>query len=135
MKELMILVVIAVITVSSILNQKGIKSSQTTQEQIYILDHTRSRLTVAYGAFIELSATNNTAEIEEKIVLDELEDLLTELDNVRVSIYTNLLRNNEENSEYIDTMLYGEACPLTLSLWPTSYLRSLFVGNFNYFQK
>ena len=111
---ILITMVMIAIGVTSVINQKTIKSSKTMQGQVYFLDHAKSRISLSSVCFVELIATNNTGRIERNFILDELNDLVTQLDEIRIEIYSTLLDNNEfddADSGYIEALLYGDACP------------------------
>ena len=109
----LILIVMVVVSITSTISKNSIRSSQTQQSQIYFLDHSKARVGLVSGSILELTSTNNTAYIENKLVLSELKDLVKEIDDFRIKIYDILLDNNEnEDSEYIETILNGDACRL-----------------------
>jgi len=109
----LIFIVMVVVIVTSVISQRSIRSSQTQQSQIFFLDHSKARVGLTSGSILELTSTNNTAYIEDKLVLSELKGLVKEIDDLRIKIYDILLENKqEEDSEYIETILNGDACGL-----------------------
>jgi len=109
----LVLIIMATVIVTSLLNQSSIKSSKMAQGQIYFLDHVKARTGVASGSLLELLSTNNTAFVEGKLVLDELESLMGEIENIRIEITKTFLDSTDtRNFGHFETILYGDACPV-----------------------
>jgi len=110
---LLIVIIMIAVTLSSIMNQKAISSSQTMQKQIYFLEYAKARTGILSTSLPEMTSTNNTANVQNKKVLLAAKDLVKVVDNIRVEVSSRLLEGIEEGSEesqFIETILYGQPC-------------------------
>jgi len=106
--------IMILIAVSSAMNQRHIANTQDMQTQIFFLDHSKSRVSVAGGIFLELTSTNNTAEVENVLVLEKLEELVDELGAITRGLYANFIETEKTIQDFdtLQAVLIGDSCPL-----------------------
>jgi len=105
------ILMVALLTIYSLLTSSAIRSFKGKQDQIHVADCAQTRISLTNIASRELFSTNNTAQIENVLAETSLTNLLQELVSIRATglDFVAEMNDNPENAD-MATMILGDSC-------------------------